>query len=169
MPELTLSSLSELTALGSTPNPRQIINANIRFRKHVPAITDVMIVTPDPKVHAHLEKLFVRFGWSVAPLSSRAAAVDFATDNFAAVALCEEELPDGTWQDVARAFNARPYSPHLIVLSEDKSILREVMQTGGFDILTRPYDDTEVLWAVASAWHSWMTAYEKLYDLVRKN
>lgn len=165
MPELTLSSLSELTALGSVRNPQQITNANARPRRHAPAITDVMTVTSDPKVHAHMEGLFHRFGWSVALVSSGAAAVAFAKNNLAAVALCSEDLPDGTWKDVARAFHARPYSPVLIVIGEDKSILSQVTQMGGFDVLTQPFNQTDVLWAVASAWHAWMTAYEELYEL----
>lgn len=163
MPELTLSSLSKLTALAR--NPRQIKTASVWPRQHVPAITDVMTVSSDPRVRSDLEGLFHRFGWSVASLNSVAAAVSFATNHLAAVALCSEELPDGTWKDVVRAFSGRPYSPFLIVIGKDRSILSEVMRTGGFDVLTRPFNRADVLWPVASAWHAWMTAYEKVHEL----
>lgn len=161
MPELTMSSLSEMTAPGSLRSSQQITNADVRPA----AITDLLIVASDPKVRSHVEGLFHRFGWSLASLSSRAAPIDFATDNLAAVALCEEELPDGAWKDIAHTFNSQPYSPSLIVIAEDKFILSAVTQNGGFDVLTWPFNQADVLWAVASAWHAWMTSYEKLYGL----
>lgn len=161
MAELTMSFHSEMTAPGSLRSSQQITEVDVGRA----AVTDIVTVASDPKVHAQIGALFRRFGWCLAPLRSGAAAINFTSDNLAAVALCEEKLPDGTWRDLAAAFNAQPYSPSLIVIAEDKSLVSEVAQQGGFDVLTRPFNQADVLWAVASAWHAWMTKYERLHEL----
>lgn len=168
MPELTLSSYSDMTGLTSVRNPRTAFETvNVRPSRHPAEVTDVLIITPEPKLQAYIGNLFRRFGWSVSSLSSMAAAVDFVAHNRTAVVLSEERLPDGSWREVAEALELELCSPALIVLARDKSILSDVTALGGFDVLVAPLNESDVLWAVASAWHAWMSHYERVHSSLR--
>ncbi len=50
--------------------------------------------------------------------------------------------------------------PALIVVGGDAALAREVAARGGFDLLVRPLRQTDVVWAVASAWHGWVKRIE---------
>ena len=86
--------------------------------------------------------------------------VSFLKNNRAAVALCEESLPDGFWHETAVALSSMPDAPALIVISNDSSLVHEVLALGGFDVLVRPLREPDVVWTIASAWHAWMKRFE---------
>jgi hypothetical protein len=70
--------------------------------------------------------------------------------------VCEESLPDGFWHDSAVALSSLPDAPALVVVSDDDSLVHEVLALGGFDVLVRPLRKSDVVWTIASAWHAWM-------------
>jgi hypothetical protein len=80
----------------------------------------------------------------------------FLQENKAAVAVCEEVLPDGSWRDAMAGLTSVPHAPSLIVIGDDPAIVRDVITLGGFDALIRPLRESDVVWSVASAWHAWM-------------
>lgn len=104
--------------------------------------------------------LFQRFGWTVRLSMTLEDAIDFLQEHKAAVAICEETLPDGTWRDAARILNSFPNAPMVVVIGSDRALLDEVLALGGFDVLTRPLRESEVIWTVASAWHQWMKRFQ---------
>ena len=81
----------------------------------------------------------------------------FLRQHEAAVAIFEESLPGGAWQDAARTLRSLPNPPVFVVIGSDRALLDEVLAAGGFDILMRPLRESDVVWAVASAWHEWIT------------
>jgi DNA-binding NtrC family response regulator len=125
-------------------------------------VTDILTIGANHMLDRHLVGIFQRFGWRIANRPSRAAAIEFLRKNKAAVALCQELLPDGTWRDAANQFESIPDAPALIVIGQDTAILDEALASGGVDILKWPLHETEVVWTVASAWHQWMKRFEIL-------
>lgn len=69
------------------------------------------------------------------------------------VLICETELADGSWKDVLSGLAAETAPPPLIVASRlaDERLWAEVLNLGGYDVLSKPFDAGEVLWAVDSA------------------
>lgn len=69
------------------------------------------------------------------------------------VLICEADLPDGSWKDVLVGLAAETAPPPLIVASRlaDERLWAEVLNLGGYDVLSKPFDPGEVLWAVANA------------------
>lgn len=122
--------------------------------------TDIVTISGNPTLGVYLSGLFQKSGWTIARTRTCADGVSFVRDNRAAVAVCEETLPDGCWYDAAAALNSLPDAPALIVIGDDPAIAQEVEALGGFDALVRPLREAEVVWSIASAWHAWMRRRE---------
>ena len=73
------------------------------------------------------------------------------------VVLCERNLSDGTWKDVYYQLLELPNVPLLIVSSRfaDESLWAEVLNLGAYDVLAKPYEQSEVVRVVGSAWLHW--------------
>lgn len=123
-------------------------------------ITDILIVSSNTTPVLYLSGLFQRNRWKIHRSRSLEDAVEFLQQHKAAVAICEETLPDGTWRDAARTLNSLPNGPMLVVIGSDRALSHEVLDSGGFDVLTRPLREAEVTWTVASAWHQWMKRFQ---------
>jgi DNA-binding NtrC family response regulator len=124
------------------------------------AVTDVLVISNSEGAAASILSLFSRSGWTVDSVRDCSEAISFVNDRRVAVAVCDESLSDGSWQDLALAFSAIPHAPALIVIADDPVLPTEVVALGGFDVLAPPLDPEEALWSVASAWHAWWKRYE---------
>ncbi|HWQ54490.1 MAG TPA: hypothetical protein VN442_12470 [Bryobacteraceae bacterium] len=122
--------------------------------------TDILIIGDNPTLGVYLSGLFQQPGWTIADTRSCATGTEFLRNRRAAVAVCEEVLPDGSWHDVSAALNSVPDAPALIVVGNDQAVVQEVLSFGGFDALVRPLRESDVVWAIASAWDSWMKRFE---------
>jgi DNA-binding NtrC family response regulator len=69
----------------------------------------------------------------------------------------DSRLPDCSWNEVLEAADQTEGQPSVIVSSRlaDECLWAEVLNTGGFDLVLMPFDRTEVLHCIASAWHNW--------------
>lgn len=77
-----------------------------------------------------------------------------------AVVITEKELPDGTWKDIQRLMESRAPAALLIVASRtaDEYLWSEVLNAGGFDVLSKPFrrqETTRVLAHAVSRYHPW--------------
>lgn len=116
---------------------------------------EILTISDNPTLALYLSGLFEQCGWTIARTHSCGAGLSFLRENRAAVAVCEEVLPDGSWQDAAAALGSLPDAPALVVVGEDEALGREVSALGGFDVLVRPLRQSDVVWTIASAWHAW--------------
>jgi len=66
------------------------------------------------------------------------------------VAICEQDLPDGSWKHLLAELSQCQPPPVLVVSSRsaDDSLWAEVLNLGGCDVLAKPFDAKEVVWAV---------------------
>ena|SRR5579884_2873629 len=60
--------------------------------------------------------------------------------------VCEKDLPDGTWKDVFREAGGLDNPPPVVVVSRlaDERLWAEVLNWGGFDVLLKPFEPSEV-------------------------
>jgi FixJ family two-component response regulator len=70
------------------------------------------------------------------------------------VVVCERDLPDGSWKDILDMTMLLDSPPPLIVASRlaDDYLWAEVLNLGGYDVLTKPLDESEVHRTVRLAW-----------------
>lgn len=78
------------------------------------------------------------------------------------MAICESELPDGTWQNVLSELDRMPCPPLLVVTSRlaDERLWSEVLNLGGYNVLAKPLDMREVFHVVGLAWLFWKRRWE---------
>jgi DNA-binding NtrC family response regulator len=74
-----------------------------------------------------------------------------------AVVLCERDLQPGTYIDLLEHIITKPKAPSLIVASRlaDERLWAEALNLGAWDVLTKPFDRSEVLRSVKSGWQHW--------------
>ncbi len=122
----------------------------------------ILVVSPDEGDHAFVRNLFKNPQWQVRGVSSLQQAFDYLARNAAAVVICEKELPGCDWKELLAGLRRRPDSPVLIVTSErvDDSLWAEVLNLGGYDVLMKPLDSTEVGRVINLAWLNWRNTRE---------
>lgn len=107
--------------------------------------------------HLILGHIFSRSTWELHCVRSCAEAADFLQGHDVSVMLAERDLPDGTWKDLLAKLTASEAPPVLIVCSRvaDDYLWAEVLNLGGGDVLAKPFEAKEVVWAVGMAWNEW--------------
>jgi DNA-binding response OmpR family regulator len=119
-------------------------------RKSIPIVS----ISPFQEDHVFLRDTLKLSGCRVDGAGCRSEAFSLLRKNRAAVVICEKDLPDGTWQEVLDELAQWENAPPLIVTSRlaDDSLWAEVLNLGGYDVLMKPLDPTEVSRVVNLAW-----------------
>ena len=158
---LSRETLSVMAACPRLPLPMGIEVEDRGPRQGRPsAVADVLSIGANPTLAVYLAGLFEKFRWTVRHSANLEEAREYLGNHQAAVVICEEALPDADWQDALWAVNAIPDAPMFVVIGGDRTLLDEVLALGGFDVLTRPLREAEVIWTVASARHEWIKRLE---------
>ena len=129
-------------------------------RKTVPPPNEpasILLASPYPEDHLFLSAALAQPQWKWHAAESFRSALKVLRDHPVAVAICERELPDGSWRDLLEAGMALPAPPSVIVCSRlaDESLWAEVLNLGGYDVLVKPFDGHEVARVASSAWRAW--------------
>jgi FixJ family two-component response regulator len=70
--------------------------------------------------------------------------------------VCDGDLPDGSWQEFASALRVIPDAPPLLVACNDpRGLWIDVVRSGGFDVVLKPFERGEITWALTTAWCHW--------------
>jgi DNA-binding response OmpR family regulator len=80
-----------------------------------------------------------------------------------AVVICERELADGNWYDLLECALKLDRPPLLLVMSKqaDERLWSEVLNLGGYDVLLKPFDRSEVTRVVSMAWRQWCGVHRR--------
>lgn len=78
--------------------------------------------------------------------------------NLVPVVITDSGITGGCWKDVLCSVGSLQHPPHLVVTSRlaDAHLWAEVLNLGGCDVLSKPFDATEVNRAVDSALRNWI-------------
>jgi len=109
------------------------------------------------KDHILLGYIFRESNWTLRGVRTyREATVLLRENPPPVVVICERDFADGNWKDILGALTLLAQPPPLIVTSRlaDECLWAEVLNLGGRDVLAKPLDEKEVLWAVSSAWRN---------------
>ena len=81
----------------------------------------------------------------------------FLQEHEISVVLCEQNLQGETWIDVPEDIKHLRRPPSLIVTSKlaDERLWAEALNLGAWDVLSKPFDHSEVLRSVALAGAHW--------------
>ena len=78
----------------------------------------------------------------------------------APVILCDRVLPGRGWRETVQNLASSPHRTCIILVSEvvDTYLWNEVVRTGGYDVLSKPLREDDVVRAVRLAWLYWKSA-----------
>ena len=87
-------------------------------------------------------------------VESRSAALDALAEVAPSMIICEGQFGDGTWKDILAIASQLSPIPPVIVASRlaDEHLWAEVLNLGGYDVLTLPFDSDEVNRITRAAW-----------------
>jgi len=100
--------------------------------------------------------------WTLVTASSVEWATKVLRRDQIPIAICERELQPGSWRDLLKQTAVMPHSPLLIVTCRlaDERLWSEVLNEGGYDVLAKPFDRTEVIRVVEGAFQHWQNQHE---------
>jgi FixJ family two-component response regulator len=76
------------------------------------------------------------------------------------VVLCDRDLPGDGWRGMVEDLASSPHRACIILVSGvvDPYLWNEVVRKGGFDVLSKPLREDDVVRAVRLAWSYWNSA-----------
>jgi DNA-binding response OmpR family regulator len=100
-----------------------------------------------------VHEVFRAFGWKLFEARDRRRAMDCLDSNPVQVVIAESDLPNWHWKRVLSDLRKRATPPQLIVTSRqaDESLWSEVLNIGGYDVMSQPLQRNEVERVIASA------------------
>jgi len=106
----------------------------------------VLLVSADLQDHTRFRGILNSTPDQLRVAASYAEAVRSLHRERPLVLICEASLPDGSWKDVLSHTCALPDAPPVIVTSThaDDRLWSEVLNLGGYDVLSKPLYDEEV-------------------------
>jgi DNA-binding NtrC family response regulator len=123
----------------------------------------VLAVSPYDEDHSCLRTIFSHSNWRIYHANDCRDALSFLGRNRVAVLVCEEDLPDGSWRDLLESISGGASTALLIVTSRHAgdSLWAEVLNLGGYDVLSKPFDRAEVTRIISLAWLHWKEEMER--------
>jgi DNA-binding response OmpR family regulator len=114
----------------------------------------ILSISTAPEDHHQLSKILKECRWQVSKAGTCKEAVSRLYRKRMPVVICSSDLPDGTWRDVLHQINALADPPFLIVTSRlaDDYLWAEVLNLGGYNVLAKPFRESEVKHVVSSVW-----------------
>jgi DNA-binding NtrC family response regulator len=128
-----------------------------------PEKISILLVSPHSDDLASLRNILHHGDWVIVHCRSVAdAAVHLRSAEFSVV-VAENVLPDGCWKDVLRTAESQSQAPLVLVVSRhaDDRLWAEVLNLGGYDLLLKPFDRSEVTRVVGMAWRCWFGAVRR--------
>jgi DNA-binding NtrC family response regulator len=114
------------------------------------------------------EPVFDQFGWPAHRVRNCLDVALHLHGSSPHVLVCDRNLVDCDWKEVLEVTASRPNPPPVIITSRhaDEYLWAEVLNLGGFDVLTKPLDQQEVRRVLSFAWDHWA---DQAYPAKRHN
>jgi DNA-binding NtrC family response regulator len=127
-------------------------------------VLSILSVSPLEEDHSSLQAIVRHSSWNQFQARDLSSATSLLQQHDIAVVLCERDLGSGSWIDLLESTRRLPHSPSLIVTSRlaDDRLWSEALNLGAWDVLVKPFDRTEVIRSVKSAWQHWHNPIQML-------
>ena len=106
----------------------------------------LLAVCLDQNDCSSLRDILQEENWTVHAAGTCDEALRFMRRSSPTVVACDRQLPDGNWKDVFQGVCRLSDPPPLIVVSRhaDETLWAEVLNLGGYDVLAKPFEKSEV-------------------------
>ena len=108
-----------------------------------------------------LEALLEGTAWNLIQTADCASALAALRRELYPIVLCDRDVTADPWQQAVKELSAAHAGTCVILLSPvaDRYLFNEVVQNGGFDVLTRPFEKRRLLAALDFAYTHWKTEW----------
>ena len=121
------------------------------------AIVGLVIGEQDRRLLAGLGS---RNQWSVTFADNFETAQALSIQFRAAAILCDRDVPGREWREVVEALSHSRHRPCVLLVSSvvDDYLWNEVVRRGGYDVLSKPLREEDLMRAIKLAWAYWNSA-----------
>ena len=128
-----------------------------------PENISILLVSPSSEDLSALRRILHHGDWHLQRAADCREAAKHLQKHGASVILCDRDLPDGDWKDLLQQILVMPNQPLLLVVSRnaDEGLWAEVLNLGGYDVLLKPFDRSEVLRVISMAWRQWWSGVRR--------
>ena len=148
------------TRLGSVPEPSA---------GHPPGTIAVLSLSPSENDHAVLAQTFRNSSLTqypncrltLQPSPTLASTLALLGTHRIPIVLCDDDAYPEAWREILAACKLLPAPPCVIVTSRvtGDRLWMELLSEGAFDLLSKPFDPSEVMRIIHSAWVHWQNRY----------
>jgi DNA-binding NtrC family response regulator len=117
------------------------------YRSDLQARFSVLLASGEGQDHTCLQEMLAGTNWNVCNAETCTQALALLRRERPAVLLCDASMPDGNWKDILSHIADAADPPLLVVISKhaDGHLWSEVLNLGGYDLLSKPLRKDEVL------------------------
>ena|SRR5690242_1039361 len=123
----------------------------------------VLSVGPMDEHQINLAEIFWRSGWASVPnwrlefCSDADTALSELRKGVVPMVLCDGDSDPSLWRELLDEVRRLPEAPFLIVTSRlaDDRLWSEALNLGAYDVLTKPFEESEVTRVLSMAWLRW--------------
>ena len=128
----------------------QKLHTSIPYQEKIP----LLVVSPYKDDSSAVSKILQNPCWRIDHAANLEDAGKRLHDKVASVVLCEKELPDGSWKDLLSVLRDLPMIPSVVVISRhaNDDLWADVLSSGGYDVLSKPFDRRELVRVIGMAW-----------------
>jgi len=114
----------------------------------------VLSVSPNADDHTVLAAIFEHSKYRLRPCPTVESALAALSEEQIRLVLTERDLTAGSWRDILDNTFLLTAPPALIVTSRlaDEYLWAEALNLGAYDVLAKPFDASEVMRVIDSAW-----------------
>ena len=136
---------------------------------HPPGTIPILSLSPSENDHAVLGRtfrdssltLYPNCRLTLQPSPTLARTLALLRTHRIPIVLCDDDAYPEAWREILRACKLMPAPPCVIVTSRLASdrLWMELLNEGAFDLLSKPFDPSEVMRIIHSAWVHWQNRY----------
>jgi DNA-binding NtrC family response regulator len=124
----------------------------------------ILIVNSSSAESDQLKTVLGQNGLQPQIMSTCRMALDVLHQESFSMVLSNRILPDGDWKIILQALESIPERPELVVFSRqaEESLWYDVLQLGGFDVLSVPFNDADLIRVIGLAQNFWQRKHRRL-------
>ena len=140
-----------------------------RFAGHPPGTIAILSLSPSETDHTVLARTFrnssltmyPNYRLTLQPSPTLASTLALLRTQRIPIVLCDDDAYPDAWREILRACRVLPAPPCVIVTSRlaGDGLWMELLGEGAFDLLSKPFDPSEVMRIIHSAWVHWQNRY----------
>ena len=95
--------------------------------------------------------------WTVHPVRTVPSALTVLAKKRLPIVICESDVAGVSWKEMLEQLKLLEASPSLLVTSRlaDEQLWVEALNLGAYDVVSKPFDSSELTRVLDSAWRDW--------------